>query len=341
MNSLERVMNTLQGKPVDRVPVISVLSAYGARLTGIPLKTHYSDPYAYVAGQTAVKKAFGLDALLAPFDYSALSEAFGGEVAWFDNQAPNVRRPAAGSLTAALDMDLPDPRKQGRLPFVLESVRRLADLHGDESPVFSAIPSPSALCALLLGLEGWLEAFLFDMEKAETFLEKTGRFFLDWGNALFDSGLTGLIMTEPFTVKEIVPREMFELRILPQLIKLLPGLKGPLVFHHSGGRINPVADLLPGLPKVIGVAVSSADKLDEAREKIGPGTLLLGNLDNLSFPSATPEKIRERALKRLRTAVGHGPYILATSGADIPLTTPPENILALRLAAEEFAGGTP
>ena len=33
MNAYQRVMNTLQGLPTDRVPVFAVLGAYGGRLT--------------------------------------------------------------------------------------------------------------------------------------------------------------------------------------------------------------------------------------------------------------------------------------------------------------------
>ena len=53
------------------------------------LQTLYSDAAAYVAGQRALQEAFGLDLVLATFDYSAIAEAFGGDVAWCADQAPN------------------------------------------------------------------------------------------------------------------------------------------------------------------------------------------------------------------------------------------------------------
>ena len=64
MNSYQRVMGTLFGQPVDRLPVFAVLGAYGASLTGTDLRTLYSDSSAYVAGQQAVQKLFGLDLVM-------------------------------------------------------------------------------------------------------------------------------------------------------------------------------------------------------------------------------------------------------------------------------------
>jgi hypothetical protein len=53
MNAFERVMNTLQGLPVDRVPVFAVLGAYGGKLTQTDLRTLYRDAEAYVAARGA------------------------------------------------------------------------------------------------------------------------------------------------------------------------------------------------------------------------------------------------------------------------------------------------
>ena len=116
MNAFERVMNTLHGKPTDRAPVFAVLGAYGGKLTHTDLQTLYSDAEAYVAGQCAAQEAFGLDLVLAPFDLSAIAEAFGAEVAWFVDQAPNIRYPAVRSAGAAIRLPSPDPRRSGRLP---------------------------------------------------------------------------------------------------------------------------------------------------------------------------------------------------------------------------------
>lgn len=90
MNSRERVFATFQGKPVDRRPFTAMLSLYGARLTGCPLRDYYTDASAYARGQTAVREIFRPDILFSPFSLVGLAEAFGGEAKYFDNAPPRA-----------------------------------------------------------------------------------------------------------------------------------------------------------------------------------------------------------------------------------------------------------
>lgn len=337
MNAYERVMNTLQGKPADRVPVIAVLGAYGGKLTGTDLRTLYTNAAAYVAGQCALQDTFGFDLVLAPFNYSAIAEAFGGEVAWFTDQPPNLKRPAVGDAAAALELALPDPRHTGLLPMMLDATCQLAGIYQDRVPVFAAVPGPSALCALAMGLEAWLETLLFDEAGARGLLEHMAAFFVDWSNALLEAGADALIFTEVMVAAEVAPRSLFAERILPHLHTVFAQVRGPLVFHNSGGSINQNLDLLPGLPGLAGVGVGVKDDLAAARRLIGPELLLLGNLDNLRFPKASAAEIRQQSLACLQAAAPAGRYILANSSADIPLNTPPENLRAMIQASEEYA----
>ena len=337
INSYERVMNTLQGLPTDRVPVFAVLGAYGGKLTQTDLKTLYSDAEAYVSGQQAVRDLLGFDMILATFDYSAIAEAFGGEVAWFDNQAPNMKRPAASEPAAVAALKLPDPRRTARLPVILAATRQLASMYRGSVPVFAAVPGPGALPALVLGLETWMETVLFDEDNARRILERTGRFFLDWTNALCDAGATGLVVTESVASVEISTRDLFEKVFLPHLYGLFGQINAPLVFHHGGGRIRHVLDLLPGLPGLAGVVVGSRDDLGAARSALGDELTLIGNLDNLSLPAVSAAEIRGRSLACLKRAAPAGRYILLHSAADVPLGTPLENMQAMLRAAGEYA----
>lgn len=339
MNSYERVINTLQGIPADRVPVFAVLCAYGGKLTETNLRTLYSDAAVYVAGQRAVQQTFGFDLVLAPFDYGAIAEAFGGETAWFTDQAPNMKRPAVNSAAEALTVPMPDPQCTGRLPVILSAVRQLATIYKERVPLFVTIPGPCAFPALVIGLEEWINTLLFDETAAQKLLDYTGAFFVTWANALFAAGITGLVATESMASAEIAPRSLFKERLLPHLQAMFAQLQGPVIFHHGGGQLNHVLDLLPGLPGLAGVTISSKDDLAEARRLIGPDLLLIGNLDNLSFPTATAGEIYTKSLECLRIAAPAGRYILSHSAADIPLSTPPENLRAMIEASEIYAVG--
>ncbi len=109
------------------------------------------------------------------------------------------------------------------------------------------------------------------------------------------------------------------------------------MFHHGGGRILHILDLLPGLPGLAGVVVGSKDDLGAARSALGTELTLIGNLDNLSLPAVSAAEIHRRSLACLKTAAPAGRYILSHSAADVPLSTPLENLQAMIEAAGEYA----
>ena len=339
MNSYQRVMGTLMGQPVDKLPVFAVLSAYGSKLTGVDLRTLYSDAATYVAGQQAAQQEFGFDLVITPFVYTAISEAFGGETAWSETQAPNMKRPGVRIAAELLALPLPDPHKSASLSVVLDATRRLADLYKEQVPVIAVLPGPAIMPALIIGMEQWMETVMFDEELAVKILDHTAPFFVTWANALLAAGSDCLVVTEGMASAEIAPRALFAERFLPLLTSTFAQVNGPKVLHHTGGRINHNLDLLPGLAGLVGVAVSSKDDLGEARRLLGPDLNLIGNLDNLGFPAVSAGKISEMSRSCLQTAAPSGHYILANSGADIPLTTPPENLRAMQAAAAAYGCG--
>jgi uroporphyrinogen decarboxylase len=337
MNSYQKVMNTLSGQPVDRLPVFAVLGAYGGKLTGTDLRTLFSDASAYVAGQKALQKEFGFDLVLAPFDYSSIAEAFGGEVAWSADQVPNMKRPAVRKAADALLLPLPDLRSAGRLPMILEATRQLAGLYKEQVPIIAVLPGPGILPALLVGIDQWMETVLFDPELAQRLLDYTAPFLVSWANALLTAGADCLAVTEGMATASIAPRDMFAEQFLPHLRDTFSQIHGPKVLNSTGGCMNQVLDLLPGLDGLVGVMVGSKDDLAEARQLVGPDLTLIGNLDNLTLPAISAGKVYETSMERLRTAAPSGRFILANAGADIPQATPSENLRAMLAAGAAYS----
>jgi uroporphyrinogen decarboxylase len=330
-------MGTLLGNPTDRTPAVAVLSAYGAKLTHVELPRLFQDSACYVAGQDAVQEILGLDMVMTPFEFSAIAEVFGAEVVWFAHQPPNVKRPGARSVTEALANPLPPPLRSGRLVVSLEVAHLLHKRYAEQVPVFMPLPSPSALCALILGMEGWIESLLFDTEKAVLLMKRMTPFLLELANAHLQAGVNGIILTEAMASAEILPRNLLEPLILPSLRDFMQEIRGPILFHHSGGSIGHMVGLIPSLPGVAGVSLGACDDLVEARKILGHSMLLLGNIDNLSFPRSSPEEMHKRCLHTLLQSSGKGPFILANSGGDIPLATRPATLLAMKEACTEHA----
>lgn len=340
MNSYQRVMATLTGRPVDRLPVFAVLGAYGGKLTDVDLRTLYSDASAYVAGQKALQEEFGFDLVMTAFDFSAIAEAWGGEVAWSADQVPNMRRPAVRNAAAALSLPLPDVLCSGRLPVILEVNRQLAALYKGQVPIVSVLPGPVILPSLIVGIEQWMEVVLFDKELAQKLLDHTAPFIVSWANELLAAGADCIVLTEGMASAEIAPRALFEDQFLPHIRTIFSQIDGPKIISSTGGSLNHTLDLLPGLEGLVGVIAGSKDNLAEARRLAGPDLTIIGNLDNLTMPAVAASEVYETSLARLRTAGASGRFILANAGADMPQATPAENLRAMQAAVADYSAET-
>lgn len=337
MNSIERIMATLQGEPTDRRAISLTLSLYGARLTSCDLQAYYTDPGAYARGQAAVRDIFQPDVLFAPFALPLLGAAFGSEVRFFDDHPPNLRRPAISSADEIDRLDVPDVDGHPQLIYFRETVRLMATECGRETPIAAIALSPIDLPAMIMGIESWLETLLFDKEGVERILDITVPHFVQWANALLADGATCIVLPVPFTNPKIVPRPTAREIAVPAMRRAFEQVNGPLIMHHVGARMNPFLDLFEDMPNVVAFCVDSQDDLAESRKIIGREPTLMGNIDGPSLHMRNAGDIREECLAILRSRRGDPRFVLASSASDIDYHTPPENIHAFREAVEEFS----
>jgi len=338
MNSMERVLTTLAGKPLDRRAVAPVLSLYGARLTNCPLEQYYTDPVAYARGQSAVRETFQPDVLFSPFAFASIGAAFGSEVHFFANQAPNIRRPAIQSAEDWDKLVLPDPDTHPRLLFFREAIRRMAAEHQGQVPIAAVLPPPIDLPALIMGIETWLETVLFDAGGTQRIMDQVVPFFVRLANSLLADGATFIVLPCAFASPTIVTREIAAAFARPALEEALAQLKGPVVLHHIGAPILRHLDLLTGLPSTVAFALDHQDNLSQARRVVGPAAVLFGGPNGPNLGRMTRAQVESECRAVLENRRHDIHFVLFTSGADVPLDTPPENIHAMREAAESFGG---
>ena len=335
MNSLERVMAAVGGKPSDRPAVAPLLSLYGARLTGSSLREHYTNPNTYVSGQSAVRETFQPDLLFSPFILPLEGEAFGSEIAFFDDQAPNLARPAVGSAQEAINLNIPDIDSHPRLLFVREAVRLLAAQHGKEVPIVGIVLDPATLPIMIMGIDAWLETLLFDEKTTKLVLDKTKEFFVKWANALLADGATMLALPVMFNPEVVTPKIVKDIAV-PVYEETFKEVNGPIVIHPAGSYFLPFLEYYTSLPNVAGFVLDSRDSFSEAREKVGPDKVLLGNIAGPSLCKQSVEEVECQCAGILADRSDDMHFILATSRADVAYDTPAENIHAMIEAASKY-----
>jgi uroporphyrinogen decarboxylase len=339
MNSLQRVMMTLQGQPTDRRAVGLTLSLYGARLTDCPLDTYYSDPLAYADGMDAVCEQFQSDWLTAPFAAIIEGEAFGSRSEIRGNQAPILTRSVIETADQIDRLVTPDVDSHPRLLYVREAIQAMTSRHAGEVPVCGIALSPLALPALLMGLDGWLSTFLFSQANRDRMLEITVPFFAKWGNSLLSDGAAALIVPALFANPRMITRELAETLVRPVFEAAFAQIQGPILIHHMSNPLAPFIDVFAGLPNVAGFIADPLDDLGQMRAAIGPQYVLFGGIDGPTLGMRSPAEITAACLEVLEDRRDDPRFILTTTAADIAYDTPAESIHAVREVAEEFARG--
>jgi len=332
MNSLERVLAAVAGRPHDRPAFMLNSGLTGARLTGVPLARYFTDASAYADGQCAVRETFEPDLILSPFLFTALGEAFGSTAVIRGNHTPNLARPAAASVEEALGLPWPDLESHPRLLYLRGCVRELAGRFRGEVALVGVLPSSVDLPALILGAEPWLDALLFAPGSARALLARCGEFISGLANAMLKDGATLIGLTANFSSPTVVTERVIQSLTRPALEASFREIRGPLVLHHGGCRLAPHLKSYLGLPNVAGWVVDARDSLAEARSALGPDPVLLGNLEGPALETRSPGAILAECRRILADRAQDPHFILATSQADIPYDTPLENMAAIRQA---------
>ncbi len=336
MNGIERIMATLNGQEKDQTAVILTLSLYGAGLIKAPLFEYYNRPELYAEGQAAVRETFHPDLILTPFFIPGEGEAFGSVVKYFNSDAPNIRKPATESAEALLKLPVPDINDSTRLQYFIKATELVAKQCSQDTLIGSVMVSPIDLPAVIMGIDGWLETILFKTDIARAFCEKTTEYFVKRANAFLAAGANLIVLPVCFCNPEIITPFILNNIAIPIYREAFKQVKGPIVLHHTGSPMNAFNGFLKDLPNVIGFCVDPKDNLDVARENIGEHKLLLGNIDGPTLNKYSAENISRRCKRILTNRVNDNHFILASSAADIPLNTPPENIHAILQSVSDF-----
>lgn len=339
MNAIERVFAAFRGERADRRAFSMVLSLYGARLTDCPLDAYYTSPERYVAGQRAVVDLCDPDILFTPFAMASEARSFGCELVHFTQGPSNVKKPACKGLADLASLRQPDLRSDPDLVYLVESTKRLADIFGRDKPIAAVLTAPVDLPALLVGIDQWMEALLFEPAKRDELVRRTTAHFVALANAMLEAGASCVVTPVMFANPRLVTPEIARQRVIPLLAQAYAQVRGPVIFHHGGNTLARFLEHFKGMPGVAGFALDQRDSFAEARTILGEEPVLFGNLSGPHLPGMTPQQAAERTRSILAERADDPRFIFCTANADVPWGTPPETIRAVRDAVLAFGRG--
>ncbi len=203
MNGKERIFKTLKHEPVDRVAWVPFAGVHAGSLIGKNATEMLSDGDNLFDGIMQVHKLYQPDGLPVIFDLQVEAEILGCEMHWAEFAPPSVKtHPLAETNDMLCDCRQPTADK-GRLPMILDVMRRTKAAIGDSTALYGLICGPFTLASHLRGNELFMDLIL-EEEYVQTLMAYTTQTALKMVDLYAEAGMDVIAVVDPL-VSQISP----------------------------------------------------------------------------------------------------------------------------------------
>lgn len=310
-----------------KLPVIPLLGAPGIALSKTTLKENLTDPETQYRTISMILERFQPDGIFPFMDLSVEAEALGLKIEFPENEPPSVREHPIKD-EGALDNLIRGWRgPAGRMKVFLDVVRRMRDF-----PVLKGgyVIGPFTLAGELMGVESLLLNLVEKPDLVKKLLLFTTQVIKEYADDLFTAGADLVAILDPTSVA-LSPR-LYEEFSLPTIRELTESLPKPFVLHICGNTNSLIPSMIK--VKVVGLSLDSLVNLKSISPIVPKDIAIIGNIDPVMLLQSTPERIEEATRKLVEEMKGVENFILS-SGCDIPVGTPLENIDAFMRAGRK------
>lgn len=328
MNGRERILAHLEGRPVDRLPLMPITMQLACDRIGAKYRDYETDHRVLVEAQMRVAEQFDFDYVNTMSDPAREATDCGAVVEFFENSpAAMVEEQALlADKTKLAQLKTPDPLGGGRMHNGVKAVALFKEKLRGEKLIEGWIEGPMAEAADLRGINTLMLDFYDDPAFVRDLFEFVVEMELRFAKAQIAAGID--LMGVGDAAASLVGPRIYDEFVWPYEKKLVDGLHalGTRVRLHICGNTR---FALAGMGR-LGCEIVDLDFLSpiaEGRAKMGPGQVLLGNLNPVTvLRDGTPEGVFS-AIAQCHGQAG-ARYIVG-AGCEIPRDTPPENVRAL------------
>lgn len=335
MTSMERVLTALSHKEPDRVPLLLMLSIYGAKEMQIPIKDYFASPDNVVKTQLMMKDKYQNDAI-NNMTYAALEvEAYGGEVLFTDDGPPNSGEPILKKISDISNLQMPRIEETKCLQKALEVTEKLYKAVGDTVPIIGLVISPFSVPVMQLGFEKYLNLIYSDPKSFELLMQKNMAFCTYWANAQLKAGATAICYFDPFASPTIIEKETYLKLGHPIACQTIANINGPVATHLASGITLPVIQEIIQT-KSAAIGFSNKDKVSDLKEAAKDKIALIGNLNGIDMMNWSREDAHQQVKTIIEKAGKGGGFLLSDCHGEIPFQVPETVLLSISEAVAQW-----
>jgi len=182
------MLSAIRRKHLDRIPTTVLIGPYCAKLAGHSVRDILQDAQKSAQAHLAFYDLFHPDSLIVYNDIYLELEAVGCELEFPENAIAHPKKALLENKKNLAGLKIPDPRKDGRLPYFLELCDRVAEQVRQEASVGLGHSGPWNLAMHLRGAEQFLMDSIEDPGFVHELMTFTTEVVKTLGDTLIDQG---------------------------------------------------------------------------------------------------------------------------------------------------------
>lgn len=335
---MERLAAAINGTPIDRIPVFSIMLDQGAKELGMSVKEYYSKGEYVAEGQLRMRGKYGYDNLWSLFYVGKEAELLGCKRMLFAEDGP----PNVGDLVIRTPSDIAKlevPTSIEDHPAFaepLKCMRIMRNETGGQYPICAYLTAATTLPAILMGMDKWMEMVLLGpADLRDELLTKCSDFFRMQVDAYRRAGADILVYSNPYGSTDIIPIKKLRDWALPWMRRDLAGFDmNDMVYYCGGASLTNVLDLAITELGFKAFYLSTMDDI-AAGKRIVAGRGLVGSVINdAKLIDWSVAEIRAEVRRICEAGKPEGQFFFGT--LLMPYRIPERNIRAMFDAAYEF-----
>jgi len=306
MNSKERCLAVIEGKPVDHPPVFPLLMFLSADRLGVSYRQYATDGHILAESQLKAYQTFGLDAITACSDAFRLAADLGGEMVYPEDHPPYLAQPLVTRMADLARLKRPQVSRPGsRTADRAHAVQEMAQAVGNECLVLGWVDMPFAEACSFCGVSEFMLLLVDQPELAHAVLEFITPIVIDF--ALMQLAAGAPMVGAGDAAASLISARQFREFALPYEQRVCAAIHqatGLVKLHICGKTTHLLQDMVQSGADLFNV--DHLVPLEEARRVYASaGRAYKGNLNPVTdMLFATPEVCQQRALECLRIAQG-------------------------------------
>lgn len=338
MTPKERMAAFGKGEAIDRIPCMPQMGVTMAPAVGVPTHIYYTSGEKMAEAEIALFNKIKPDCAGIGTSLRGIAEAMGSKIAYPENGIPYLLEPVLKNIKDVDNLSPADPYKDGKLPLFIKALEILVKEIGHVVDIGSDIPGPISAAAMVVGTENLLKGMIKHPDKVHTLLQIVTETNLRVVKAFAELGVD-LGMSDPVASTSLISVKQFREFSMPyekMCVDKMRELSGRGSSIHVCGKSRDIWESLMETG-VTSFSIDNCEDIEEAKNIIGNRVCLAGNVKPVdTMRNGTIAEIRKEARDCIIKGYGSPKGYVLSTGCQIPLGTPIENVIAFMDAARDF-----